>query len=877
MSPDATPAASRHVWAVRIACLALLLAAHFAARWQVARTLTTGGGGPLWASASLYPDVYRVSLSLAEGRGYRTIALGGPPLTEEGMLEPGAAVEPSPEARPLLEFFRFERQRLSRDQLDAYWASADAASPETGNYESGRVFDLYAVALLWRLFGVSWPVFFAFCAASSTACCLAAVLIAWRLSYSWLAGLAAGALFAVSPFETLFAIRTVRDISPLWAATFSFAVFVLCVERFKSAWANGLAAFALGAVALAGKGWRSDAMLLAPILFAALAVTAWRARGWLASLSACGLYALGASAVLLVLSLIAPPPPGSNSTSFHVAYYGYSARANVLGVENSLRVARCDLDTYYRVRERHLADGLPGRPPRIYGPGYGELCRAMYLDALPYHAHVYARAFPWFYWQAHSALPAEGLVQGEDVGLARSGQHPRLRVVYGWCMGPLTAALPALFVLGAAALFLAGYERARGGWLLLFSGYYALILLAVLPERKHAGQLLLPLYVFAGLGVAALARLARAAWERDLPAPDASGLRWAVGSAAAALALWLGACVVTYPISRAERQKMLADVRERAAEGEDASAHLAGPRWFSARDTGRATGYLLTVQAETGGGLLLCRVARPHVGSVPGRDHVTRHRLHAGRQSFCVCLPSDEDGDPRAMACSVRLPEGARFLSCVKFRPAPGRLAGLATLFTEDDAHPGPPLVGTTLAADLIGGCGPSDIRYEAEACAFAPSGLPLEGALSMRPAATTEVDLARLEGEDAEIAAGPSGATVTARPYTMGHALAPVFEAPHDGDYLFEARYRRGTSAAHLVLRPQADGPAPQAVTWAGPREGQMRTLCVLARLRRGERVRAVIVSLDNLSSCPASFTVEALRVVAVPAELARLAAPGR
>jgi hypothetical protein len=856
------------VWAVRLVCLALILSAHFATRWKVARAALEQPA--LWGTGALYPDVYRVSFALAEGKGYRTIALGGVPLTEQSILEKQAATPDAKlpdEARSLVEFFRFERQKVSRRELTAYWASSAAECPEAGNYESGRVFDLYAVALLWRVFGVSWPVFYAFSAAVSTLCCLAIFLIAWRLSNSWIAGLAAAALFAFSPFESHCTIRTLRDISPLWSAAFSFAVFVLFVERFQSNWANALAAFALGAVAYAGKGWRADAILLAPILLAALVATAWRARGFIAALLAGGAYLLGAASVMLILSLIAPAPKGSTSTDFHVAYYGYSARANILGIENSLQITRCDLDTYFRACERHQAADLPGPPPRIYGPGYGQLCRSMFFEALPYHSHVYARSFPWFYWQALAAFPAEGQLQGEDIALARCAQSRKFWPLHDWCLGPLTTILPFLFVLGAITLFLGGHESSRGGWLLVFSVYYALVLLAVLPERKHCGQLLLPLYVFAGLGVLGLFRLLRAASVFELPKPDASGLRWAFGFTIAAFALWLVGCVVTYPISLAARQKMLADIRERAAEGEDASDHVAGPRWFSAVRTDQPTGYLLTVDSLPGD-LLVCRIARPEADGVPGRDYVSRHRLSGNRQAFCVCLPSDADGDPRPLACSVHLPKCARILSCVRFRPARGRLAGLSTLFSPDDDNPGPPLLGTSLAADLIAGCAPCDIRYQAEPDAFTRTGLPLEGALALTPAPGKEIRPAHLRGEGADITPAPNGVKVTARPGEAGKALGPSFEAPCAGMYLFEVRYRPGTSAAVAVLEGKG-----RSQRWTGPRDGRTHTLYVLARLRRGETARLALWPVSNLPSRSASFTVESARVSALPPQMSRLA----
>src|SRR5262249_12709544 len=144
---------------------------------------------------------------------------------------------------------------------------------------------------------------------------------------------------------------------------------------------------------------------------------------------------------------------------------------------------------------------------------------------------------------------------------------------------------------------------------------------------------------------------------------------------------------------------------------------------------------------------------------------------------------------------------------------------------------------GTSLAADLIAGCGPSDIRYLAEPGAFTPSGLPLEGALALTSATGKEIRPAHLRGEGADIAPGPGGAKVTAHPGEAGVALAPPLEAPAEGDYLFEARSRPGPSTAVAVLQREGRPPPPRA--WEGPRDGHTHTLYVLVRLRRGEPAR--------------------------------------
>ena len=58
--------------------------------------------------------------------------------------------------------------------------------------------------------------------------------IARRLGGGFWPGLAAAVLYLASPLENDYAIRSLRDVSPLWFAALSFAVFVCLAERFRS-------------------------------------------------------------------------------------------------------------------------------------------------------------------------------------------------------------------------------------------------------------------------------------------------------------------------------------------------------------------------------------------------------------------------------------------------------------------------------------------------------------------------------------------------------------------------------------------------------------------------------------------------------------------
>src|SRR5439155_912540 len=80
------------------------------------------------------------------------------------------------------------------------------------------------------------------------------------------AGILAALLFLALPFENQQAIRSVRDISPLWFATVAFGFFVCVAGNFTTRKWNYLTYLALGALSLLGVGWRSDAFLVSPVL-----------------------------------------------------------------------------------------------------------------------------------------------------------------------------------------------------------------------------------------------------------------------------------------------------------------------------------------------------------------------------------------------------------------------------------------------------------------------------------------------------------------------------------------------------------------------------------------------------------------------------------
>ena len=158
------------------------------------------------------------------------------------------------------------------------------------------------------MFGVRWSVLLTACAAASTGVCLLVFFTARRLAGrrgGYWAGLCAAVLYLASPLENDFAIRALRDISPLWFAALAFACLVCLVERFRSAAANGTALGLTGFACTLGCGWRPDALLLVPVVAASAAIVVFRRRKSVR-------YLLAATAVFLLgaaLPLAGHPHP----------------------------------------------------------------------------------------------------------------------------------------------------------------------------------------------------------------------------------------------------------------------------------------------------------------------------------------------------------------------------------------------------------------------------------------------------------------------------------------------------------------------------------------------------------------------------------------
>ena len=360
---------------LKVVLLGALLVVHFLSRRHLVALIPAGQG-------SNYPYVYRTSLALLAGQGFSMLQFSD-----------------APESRPVVEFLNGQRNSVSRAEFQRFLSGPDSRAvafplpelkvilpqfPYAGELKTPlsplhttRVLDLYTTALLWRIFGIRWSVLLTFCALASTTACLMIFFIGRRLGGGYWPGLCAALLFLAMPLENDLAIRSLRDVSPLWFAALAFAAFVCLVERFRSASANWAALALTGVACTIGCGWRQDAMILAPFLGAAAAVLLLRRRkSWRYLLAGGSAFIFGAILPLTAVSLLAPGPRMNPLVSFHMAYYGEFSRCGLFGLENTFQVFRDDVNAATTAQRYHMDHEPNAAPVECWSPAYGRLALA---------------------------------------------------------------------------------------------------------------------------------------------------------------------------------------------------------------------------------------------------------------------------------------------------------------------------------------------------------------------------------------------------------------------------------------------------------------------------------------------------------------------
>ena len=658
----------------------VLLIAHLCSRLALHRTSLSGGHN--------FDRVYAVSLSLMAGRGFNDLA-----------------VDESAASTPLREFFELRRSRISREEFETYLASTPdpARDPKYQWYlplATTRVADVRLAALLWRVFGIDRGVLATFYSLFSVATCAALFFIGRRLTGSGWAGLAAAALLTVSPIEGFLNTWSWRDASPMWFTALALAWFVCGLERCQRPAMNLLSYLVLGALAVLGIGWRLDALLVAPFLAGAILVQLIVGRvGWKYLALAMGCFAAGGVGVRSAIVALGPSQRQTANIGFHMAFYSDYSRSKLLGIEDSFAVQFSDANTLDVARQMYRADHPTHDILPYLSPEYGDVCRRMFLEELNYNVFRWVSGLPKFYVRALSGLDSPTAIGEVGSRQIQMDLRSPLRQCLS-CGDWLEHAMPLLFLIGVLATTCAGPRRLPALLVALFSAYYAGIMFLVLPDQKHLGVLLVPLYVFAGAGLWGAARLssprtwsaeARVEWRRGI---------WRVGTVVlVAAAAWGLTCAWARGQSTVRREELLNEIQTRAARGADAPETLRGDRNFTVAmrpdSSAEAAGYRLTISAGNNPGVLVCRqVYFPRDwANIWGRELITRHPLYPNReQSFFVsCLPGARIGDPCPQLYTVAIEGEGRILHSTRVALSDWHHPPIGTLYYEGQRSPGSP------------------------------------------------------------------------------------------------------------------------------------------------------------------------------------------
>lgn len=675
--------------------LAVLLAAHLGMRIGLHRV------SPLSGSHN-YDRTYGVSLSLMAGRGFHDIAL-----------------DESAASAPIQEFCDLKRSQISREEFAAYVASKPdtARDPYYDRFfalASIRVLDVRLAALLWSIFGIDRQVLAVFYSLFSTAACACVFLIARKLTGSGWAGLAAAGLMTLSPIEAFLNTWSWRDVSPMWFTAFSLAWFAWALDRWRRPSANAASYLVLGILAVAGIGWRIDSLLLAPFLAGCVAVRLIAARrGWRQSIVCAACFVAAALGTRGAIMSLGPQQIQTPSIGFHMAVYSDFPRSKLLGIENTFQAMFSDMQTVDYVRQVYRADYPDRERPQYLSPQYCDLCRAMFLEQMNYNLFNWIYRFPRFYFRCLAGLDTQSMIGEIGSRQIQQGlQSPLLQCFR--CGDRLGHTMPWLFFAGVLATLGAGRRRLTAMLVLLFSVYYAGIMFLVLPDQKHLGVFLVPLYTFAGAGVWAIARLfVRATWRKIAKMEWLAPVRQMAVAGAAVAVMWGLACIAARAHSVAKREELLQAIEARAIYGVDAPETLRGERNFTVAirpDNGEdASGFLLKISAGDKPGLLVCRqIYFPRDWAhLWGRELITRHKLSPNReQSFFVsCLHGPKLGDPCPHTCTVEIDGGARIMRCTRVGMADWNHAQIATLFYDGQRSPGSPPADASSTDWLYVGC----------------------------------------------------------------------------------------------------------------------------------------------------------------------------
>jgi len=691
--PAAAPSNKRFAL-YRFLAIAVLLTIHFLTRYQVGHDipLNTRGDG-------MFSSDYQVAVNLAAGRGFYQVMLPD-----------------EPEAVPIHEFESLQRAEITPAELQAYlnqpWSqpiNLDHGTKTAGvPLYTSRPLELRLAGHLWKWFGLRWSVIFTFYELVSTAAAFLIFLIGRKAAGFW-CGLLAMILYTLSPLESVWVVRSLRDINPLWFATLGCAAVYCLAGSFRNRWLDLASYFAAGAAALLGYGWRLDSLLLPPLLLILLIVKDLMERSDWRNISAhAALFGLGVlSCYGFILALRPPGEAEGPGIAYHIAFYGNSERTNLAGLENSLKIYRCDLDTLIAVRYYGTALDIPGHGQGVASPAYAAASRAMYIRSLSFNAYHWIAGFPHFIYQAMRGISLR------DLPMDRDWFPPVPRPVKS-LLGFTSILLPIAALLGIAAVFFWGKLSPVTLGMVALLMVYTAILFAVLPEHQHSGMLVLPISVLGGFGVVSIFSSEFRQWH------------WGMGFKALILiaGVWGIACVDGYFWSLHERDRQIAEIRLAAANAVDDPSIRLQPQSMSVLSTPDSSldraGYLLEIETGPNPGPLNCK----HVRSIrvkkaqDGRVYESEHRLFPNRrQYFFFTAYQGRLVNHYLYESTVEVHGDARIISAKRADLTNWRDLEVSTVFYDGERSPGSPVVGH-----------PSEISLYALPVGYTPVGYPPVG-----------------------------------------------------------------------------------------------------------------------------------------------------
>src|SRR5262249_4799134 len=236
---------------------------------------------------------------------------------------------------------------------------------------------------------------------------------------------------------------------------------------------------------------------------------------WRVALGSLACFVLGVAGVWLVLRSAHDLPRQIMDTRFHVAYFGEETRCNLLGVENSLQIFRDDSKTLADAMAFQEATEPDVDPPLFCGPGYGVICKTMYLKALRHNLYLWVSRAPHVLWYAVSGCPEPLKVQGVAIPALTAELPPRAARLLAKSCALFAMLFPLLPSLCSLAVFARSLNRTAAGILVCFVLYYTAIWFSVAPEQRHWGPLLAPLCILAGLSVVVVQTVGRSLREGE--------------------------------------------------------------------------------------------------------------------------------------------------------------------------------------------------------------------------------------------------------------------------------------------------------------------------------------------------------------------------